>query len=36
MMLRLAEGLGLPPLGQDNLADYVQAMETAHRRISYL
>ncbi len=29
MMLRLAEGLGLPPLGPDNSPDYVQAMETA-------
>jgi len=29
MMLRLAEGLGLPPLGPDNFPDYVQAMETA-------
>src|SRR6266849_9271982 len=29
MMLRLAEGLGLPPFGPDNFPDYVQAMETA-------
>jgi len=28
MMLRLAEGLGLP-IGPDNFADYARAMETA-------